>query len=105
MLRPLIIFVLAAALPGCAYHSLTVPEPNRADGLLHTVNTSAVGWGAIEDTKVASACAGTNSMSDVQVRTSFLQSLATVLTLGLWQPSQIRYRCGKFPTAEGEIPR
>lgn len=48
---------------------------------------------------------GTNSISDVQVRTSLLQSLATVLTLGFWQPTQFRYRCGKLPTGEGEIPK
>ena len=47
----------------------------------------------------------TNSISDVQVRTSLLQALATVLTLGFWQPSHIRYRCGKLPTGEGEIPQ
>ena len=29
------------------------------------------------------------------------QALATVLTLGLWMPSRIEYRCAKVPTAVG----
>ena len=105
MLRPFTALMIACALPGCAYHSLTVPEPNRGDQNLHPVDSNAIAWGALEDPKKAEACVGTNSISDVQVRTSLLQSLATVLTLGFWQPSHIRYCCGKLPTGEGEIPK
>jgi hypothetical protein len=104
-MRLLGVISVAVALQGCAYHSLTVPVPNRGDQNLHPVTSNAIAWGAIEDPKKASACVGTNSISDVQVRTSLLQSLATVLTLGFWQPSHIRYRCGKLPTGEGEIPQ
>jgi hypothetical protein len=31
MLRPFTALMIACALPGCAYHSLTVPVPNRGD--------------------------------------------------------------------------
>jgi len=31
MLRPFAALMIACALPGCAYHSLTVPVPNRGD--------------------------------------------------------------------------
>ncbi len=105
MLRLFSTLMLCCALQGCAYHSLTVPVPNRGDQNLHPVNSNAIAWGAIEHPKKAAACVGTNSISDVQVRTSLMQSLATVLTLGFWQPSHIRYRCGKLPTGEGEIPQ
>jgi hypothetical protein len=105
MLRPFTALMIACALPGCAYHSLTVPVPNRGDQNLHPVDSNAIAWGAIEDPKKAEACVGTNSISDVQVRTSLMLSLATVLTLGFWQPTQFRYRCGKLPTGEGEIPK
>ena len=108
MPRPIAILLIIAALPlslsACAYHSLTVPVPNRGDQNLHAVSSNAIAWGAIEDPKAADKCIGTNSISDVAVRTSLLQSLATVLTLGFWQPSHIRYRCGKLPTGQGELP-
>lgn len=94
----------ALLLAGCATHTLTVPEPLRLDQALHPVRTNAIGWGTIEDVKVAEKCRETNSISDVQVRTSFWTSLVSVLTLGIWQPADIRYRCGKRPTTEGIIP-
>jgi hypothetical protein len=94
----------ALVLAGCVTHTLTVPEPLRLDQALHPVRTSAIGWGTIEDVKVADKCRETNSITDVQVRTSFWASLASVLSLGLWQPADIRYRCGKRPTTEGAIP-
>lgn len=100
----LMAMLAAAALAGCATHTLSVPEPLRLDQALHPVRTSAIGWGTIEDVKVAEKCRETNSITDVQVRTSLWASLASVLTLGFWQPADIRYRCGKRPTTEGIIP-
>ena len=89
-------------LPGCAYHRLVVPVPNAADQYYHPVNSSAIGWGAIEKTSVAEKCTA-NSMSEVRVRSSFMQALGTVLTLGFWQPARVEYRCGKAPTGVGTI--
>lgn len=88
--------------PGCAYHRLVVPVPNAADQYYHPVDSSAVGWGAVEQRSVADKCTA-NSMSEVRVRTSLAHALATVFTLGLWQPARIEYRCGKPPTGEGQI--
>ena len=89
-------------LEGCAYHRLVVREPNPADQYYHPVSSSAVAWGAIEQQRVADKCE-TNLLSEVRVRTSFAQALATVLTLGFWQPSRVEYRCSKAPTGVGEI--
>ena len=46
MLRPFTALMIACALPGCAYHSLTVPVPNRGDQNLHPVTSNAIAWGA-----------------------------------------------------------
>lgn len=89
-------------LEGCAYHRLVVPVPNPADQTYHPVKSSAVGWGAIEQRSVASAC-DTSLLSEVRVKTSFWQSLGTVLSLGLWQPAEMEYRCSKAPTGVGVI--
>ena len=97
--------IAAAALlvlDGCAYHRLVVKEPNPADQTYHPVESSAIGFGAIEETKVAEKCE-TSLLSEVRVRTSLAQALATVLTLGIWQPARIEYRCSKAPTGVGEI--
>lgn len=89
-------------LQACAYHSLTVPQPNPPDQRYHKVESSAVGFGALEQRSVASQCP-TNLLSEVRVRTSLLQALGTVLTLGFWQPARMEYRCSKAPTDVGEI--
>ena len=81
---------------GCAYHRVVVPVPNPPDQTYHRLNSSALGWGAIEQTGTAKNCP-TNLLSEVRVKTSLAQSLATVLTLGLWQPATIEYRCSKLP--------
>ncbi len=91
-------------LAGCAQHRLTVPVPNHGDQYVHRSTSHALAWGAIEDPKKAERCAATNVMSEVRVRTSLWQALATVVTLGFWQPAEVEYKCAKLPTGEGAIP-
>lgn len=94
--------ILAAAasllLGGCAYHRLTVADPNPASPWIG-VNSNAAAFGAVERRTVAQC--PTNLIDQVRVRQTFAQSLAAVLTLGLWMPARIEYRCAKAPTAEG----
>lgn len=98
----LIAVVVICMLQGCAYHRLVVREPNPADQYYHPVSSSALAWGAVEEQRVAQKCE-TSLLSEVRVRTSLAQAIATVLTLGFWQPSRVEYRCSKAPTGVGEI--
>jgi len=102
MARPWLFLPLILILHGCAYHRLAVAIPNPPDQRYHAVESSAFGWGAVEKLSIAEQCP-TNLLSEVRVQTSLLQSLGTVLTLGLWQPARVEYRCSKAPTAIGEI--
>ena len=100
----LLLAAMAMTLQGCAYHRLVVQRPNPADQTYHVVDSSALGWNASEQQSVAAQCP-TSLLSEVRVRTSLWDSLATVLTLGAYQPTRIEYRCSKEPTAVGEIER
>ena len=96
---------LALLLGGCAYHRLVTNDQfNPADQYYHPVSSTAVGWGAIEQKRVAKECP-TSLLAEVRVRTSLADALATVLTLGLVQPAHYEYRCSKDPTGVGEIKR
>jgi hypothetical protein len=98
----LVLLPVALALNGCAYHRLVVQRPNPADQTYHVVNSIALGWNASEQQSVAAQCP-TSLLSEVRVRTSLWQSLATVLTLGAYQPARMEYRCSKELTGVGEI--
>jgi hypothetical protein len=101
-MRTVHILAVAVLLSGCAYHRLVVREPNPADQYYHPVASTALGWGAIEQQRVAEKC-DTSLLSEVRVKTSLLDALATVLTLGLIQPAHYEYRCSKAPTGVGQI--
>ena len=95
-------FTLSAAfalvLSGCAYHRLIVAEPNP-EGPLKAVDSNAFGLGAVQRRTVADC--PTNLIDEVRLRQSFAEALATVVTLGLWAPARLEYRCAKIPTEEG----
>ena len=86
---------LVAALQGCAHHPLKVRVPNPY-GDYHTVNSNAFFWGAVDKTSYADKCE-TNLIDEVQTVTSVPQALATILTLGIWMPSTVKYKCAKRP--------
>lgn len=91
---------LSLPLQSCAYHQLRVAEPNGY-GDFQTVHSNAYFWGAVEKTAVADKCA-TNVIDEVRVVTSLPQALATALTLGLWMPATIKYKCAKRPILPDE---
>lgn len=104
MTRPRLLVLTLLLLHGCAYHRLVVPNPNPGDQYYHKVESTALGWGAVEERNVADRCE-TNILSEVRVRTTLGQALITVFTLGLVQPAEVQYRCSKLPTTEGTIPQ
>jgi hypothetical protein len=85
-------------LTACAQHRLIVAHPNPT-GPPVTVNSNAFGLGAVERRTVAEC--PTNLIDEVRIHQNLGQALATVLTLGLWIPVRIEYRCAKVPTAVG----
>ncbi|HEX6375984.1 MAG TPA: hypothetical protein VFZ91_09710 [Allosphingosinicella sp.] len=91
---------LSLALQACAWHQLRVAEPNGY-GDFHTANSNAFFWGAVEPTKVAAKCE-TNLIDEVRTVTSLPQALATVLTLGIWMPATVKYKCAKRPIMPDE---
>lgn len=87
----------AAVLAGCAQHRLVVPRPDPI-GQPVTVQSDAFFFGVKQPRKVAKC--PTNLMAEVRVHQNLLQALATVVTLGLWQPARLEYRCAKIPVED-----
>jgi hypothetical protein len=102
MRKASLLLAAGLALHGCAYHRLVVASGEAPDQRYHQIDTNAVGWNFSEQQAIAQQCS-TNLLSEVRTRTSFLASLATVLTLGFWQPAHMEYRCAKVPAQAGTI--
>lgn len=94
--------ILILTMGGCAHHRIVVPEPTPGSDY-HTATLHAFLWGAIEETHVATECARTNVLDEVRVRDNLGFSLAAVLTLGLWLPTEVEYKCGKIPVQPAPV--
>jgi hypothetical protein len=99
--NPLAVAALAFLVSGCVTHQLIVANPNPTDDRPAVVDSNGFGFGAVQRRNVAEC--DTNLIDEVRVRQTLAQALATVLTLGLWMPTQIEYRCAKVPSSTGTI--
>lgn len=62
-------------------------------------------WGLVQEDVIASNCDSLKikGLDEVRVTTNFGYSLITVLTLGIWCPTQIEWKCSKPCQREGEL--
>lgn len=107
---PLSIVLLAAmlALSACASHQVRTPDSDPLEQTYESRTVHAYFWGSVLSPQVVAADCE-NGLNDVVVKDSFLHDLAGVLTLGLWMPGEVEYRCrapsgdgGAFPEAPAE---
>ena len=89
-----LILALILTTTGCAQHRLVVARPNPT-GEPVTVNSNAYAFGTVQPRTVAEC--NTNLLDEVRVHQNLGQALITVLTLGIYMPARIEYRCAKVP--------
>ena len=99
--RPIALVAALLLTSGCVTHQLIVANPNPTDDQPPAIASNGFGFGAVQRRNVAEC--DTNLIDEVRVRQTFGQALATVLTLGLWMPTRIEYRCAKVPSTTGTI--
>jgi hypothetical protein len=104
---------LAGALAGglilqaCAEYRISVPDPDpiqlegQRSEYVHRTMTAYL-WGNILDPQVVAAECQGEGINDVVVDRTWQQDLISVLTLGIWMPSEVRYRC-KAPATRGSV--
>lgn len=98
---PAALLAVALLTSGCVTHQLIVSNPNPTDDRPAAISSNGFGLGAVQRRNVAEC--DTNLIDEVRVRQTLAQALATVLTLGLWMPTRIEYRCAKVPSTTGTI--
>ena len=106
-LLPAALIVSAMALQACAEYRISVPDsdPIQLEGqqdpyVEGTMN--AYLWGSVLDPQVLAAECQGEGINDVIVDRSYHQDLISVLTLGIWMPFDVRFRC-KAPATSGSV--
>ena len=85
--------VSSVLLQGCAHYRVVVPEPTPATDY-EKATMHVFFWGAIEETLVADNCVD-NVLDEVRSKRTLPNVLATVLTLGIWMPLDVEWKCAK----------
>ena len=93
--------VAVLSIPGCARFTVSVKKPNPATDY-EQATMHAFFWGAIEDKEIAERCES-NALDEVRARTNLAYALATVVTLGIWIPMEMEWKCRKRPPQVGDI--
>jgi hypothetical protein len=99
------VLVLVAGLGfahGCATYQLTIPDSHPADINYREKTMHAFLWGTWYDPQVFAADCGREAINDVQIKRNFLHDLASVVTLGIWMPIEVNFRCASARIREGE---
>lgn len=103
---PIVVLLAAlAAAPGCASHQVRLPDSDPLEKTYQSEAPQAFLWGLVLKPQVVTADCE-NGLNDVVMKPNFLHSLATVVTLGIWMPAAVEFRCraphgdgGSFPEA------
>lgn len=84
---------------GCARYRVAVSEPTPATDY-ETATLNAYFWGAIEENQHTENCKRA-AIDEVRIHQTFPNILATVLTLGIWMPLEVEWKCAKPKQSEG----
>ena len=97
------------ALGACSSYQVRLPDsdPFQPEGqaeeyesrIMHTYF-----WGLINKPKTFDAQCKGEALNDVVVESNYAMDLATVLTLGIWSPIEVKYRCRAPGTRQDQFP-
>ena len=95
----LVISVVSFSQTGCSSSvSVVAKQASKADDVIK--KTEVALWWGVSDPVQNAECGG-NGLQFVSVRTNWLYSLCTVVTLGAVVPVDVEYRCTSEPMQDG----
>jgi len=97
------------ALSGCANFQVTVPDSDPIQvkdqvSEYQKKTMHAFFWGLLLDPQVLAAECRGQGINDVVIHRTLAHDLAGVITMGLWMPTEVRFRCQAPPTRRGVLP-
>lgn len=95
--KALIISVFTVSLSGC--YTTRVATQAQPGSEVNSKTVNSFFWGLVQSPKriTTPICdsLGSNGMAEVTVKNNFGYSLITVVSLGIWCPTKIEWKCGK----------
>lgn len=96
-------------LSSCASFQVSVPDsdpikPEGQTAAYQKKTMHAYFWGLMLDPQVFAAECHGQGINDVVIYRTLAHDLAGVVTLGLWMPTEVRFRCKAPPTRPGTLP-
>jgi hypothetical protein len=86
---------------GCAQYHLDMSDSDPAEKPYSGKTIHALGWGLLyKPQQITTDCNTETGINDVIVKSNYLYNLVSVLTLGIWMPIEIEYRCQAGPSEE-----
>jgi len=96
-----VVLIPVVCCPGCYHYRVTAPQPDPATQYERRM-VQAFLWGMLQQDTRALDCKS-NALDEVRVTTNLGYLLASVLTLGIWAPMDVEWRCAKPPVREGVL--
>ena len=99
--------VLVAALAcaqGCAHYQVRIPDIDELEKPYRGGTMHAYFWGFWVNPQVMAAKCQDEAINDVVITRTYLHDLASVLTLGIWMPVEVHFRCRAPDIDEGAFP-
>jgi hypothetical protein len=102
LMRKLPVLLLAAtfALSGCYHYRVVTPDAPATEYNRTTLH--AMFWGLLQHDANVGDCVS-DAMVEVRVRNNAGYILLSAVTLGIWVPLDVEWRCAKIPAVEGEL--
>jgi hypothetical protein len=98
---PMILVLLLSNALGCYHYQVEVPERLPATQWKEE-RLAAKFWGAIQEELTTTNCVS-NAIDQVRVSTNYGYLLVGVLTLGIYVPIDVEWRCSKQPATSGTL--
>ena len=104
LLRILTIVIVITTTEGC-YHTRVLTSHNDPSTSYNKKTINILFWGLVQKNVIATDCDALKikSLDEVRVTTNFGYALITVITLGIWCPMQVEWKCPKPCPREGGI--
>lgn len=97
-------FLITASTTSCYHYRVLTTNSDPATEYQKKVVYSYL-WGMINSPKdfVVPNCNNNNALDEVRVTTNLGYSILTVVSLGIFSPLEVKWRCHKPPKRQGEL--